>query len=192
MEDRIKIIDSFKSYFGKIDKGIDQRIKLLKVAIPIVLLLVCITAGFVLGMIMLDLMGVNALEGKWNNAALSVLLSISVVLYTPSSIYEIRLLTHSKRLRSSREFVVSEAINTRLRQIIDGVNRPKYRWFLIALATPIMISSLWHLLGGVANPVWEHTKILIVVFYGIVLINFIKNNRAINVNIKRAEQHIGL
>ena len=140
MEERLKIIDSFKSLFGKREKGIEKRIQFLKFSISFTLILTIITVGVVIGSIIFDLVDLKMLA--WSKMGLLVLLSLPSILRFPNGIYELKLLNHSKKMANGNGQVIIKEANLELMELIENLNTIKYKWILIVLTGVIGISSL--------------------------------------------------
>lgn len=185
MEERLKIIDSFKSLFGKREKGIEKRIQFLKFSIPATSVLAILTVGIVICSIIFDRTDINMLT--WSKMGLFVLLSISGILRFPNGIYEFKLLNHLERITKNKEYTVDQSLDLRLREIIEKLNTMKHKWILMGITGVIGISSIWQFLGDGENPFLGYTKILVLIFYGMMIFNFIKSYKKLDANIKSAE-----
>ena len=187
MEERLAIIDSFKPFFGKRKKGIQNRVFYLKLALPIYAIMVLFAVSVVIGSGIIGFESMSIFQ--WDKMGLIVLLSLSFGLNLPNIVYELQLLNHAKRMQGFGASEGAVNINSELKQILGRVNRPKNRWFLLPLVAIIAASSLWQILGD-ENPFWQYFQWPALIFYGIVLYYFIHLFRAIAANIEKAELEI--
>jgi len=114
MQDRIAIIESFKSVFGERKKSIDNRLRYVEIvkyfSAAFILLVTIITIK--------SLLPFNIFSDKleWNDSALVIILSITYLLHGPRYFYESKLLKHLKKLKKEViEAPENDILNAQLR-----------------------------------------------------------------------------
>lgn len=186
MQNRIDIIESFKSFLGERKKSIDNRLRYVEI-------LKYFTAAFILLVIIIiikSLLPFNFLSDKleWNNSAVVIIFSITYLLHGPRYFYESKLLKHLKTLKKEeKEFSDNETLNVQLRTTINEINDHKRNWFIVASVVIIMIASLIHVIIDDFE-YWEYLKIPFLLFIILISFDFLKNYNRLSKNIKEYEE----
>lgn len=188
MNERKNIIISLKSNFGEPKNGIEKRLSFLKEMTILNLTLTLFSAGILVLSIISELFNYEIFE--WKKTGLLAILSLSFILNLPNQYFELKLLNHLKKLGSKSEFSGIDKLNIELKNIIENLNnRLKNGWVEITLAIIILIMGIWQMGFSNNNPYWNHMKLPILVFYGIILFRFIFTNRKLNENITKTEKY---
>ena len=186
MQNRIDIIESFKSFLGERKKSIDNRLRYVEI-------LKYFTAAFILLVIIIiikSLLPFNILGDKleWNNSAIVVIFAITYLLHGPRYFYESQLLKHLKTLKKEeKESSDNENLNVQLRTTINEINDHKKNWFIVASVVIIMIASLIHVIIDDFE-YWEYLKIPFLLFIILISFDFLKNYNRLSKNIKEYEE----
>ena len=189
MEERLSVIDLFKSMFGVPKKGDKSRIKYLKTTIVfnIVALIICWVP--ILMSIFSHFWGYDFL--KWDKMGLLVILSLGNSLNLPNNIYELKLLLHAQKLKNQEIDSIDHSVNSELKNIMSNLNsRINNRWYIIPLLVVILILALWQFLIENQNPYWAYGKLPILLFGGIVTFDFHKTYNKLTQNIQKAEANL--
>ena len=189
IDERKNIIVSLKSSYGEKNKGIEKRIHFLKLMSIINIILVIFSAGILFLSIVSEQFGIGFF--KWEKMGLIAILSLSFVLNLPKSLYELKLLKHLIRINSKSEFNGIEKLNKELKNIIYQLNNGlKNNWHVFFLAIVIMIMGIWQSLYDQSNPYWQYMKIPVILFFGIIVVQFINTNKKISDNINETEKYL--
>lgn len=189
IDERKNIIVSLKSSYGEKNKGIEKRIHFLKLMSIINIILIIFSAGILFLSIVSEQFGIGFF--KWEKMGLIAILSLSFVLNLPKSLYELKLLKHLIRINSKSEFNGIEKLNNELKNIIYQLNNGlKNNWHVIFLAIVIMIMGIWQSLYDQSNPYWQYMKIPVILFFGIIVVQFINTNKKISDNINETEKYL--
>ncbi len=190
IDERKNIIISLKPNYGDRNKGIEKRIKFLKAISFFNIVFSILSGGIVIFSIIAELVGIDSF--KWSKMGLLTMLSLSVILNLPNTLFELKLLKHLKKINDKIDIEGIGKLNIDLKNIIDKLNNGlKNNWILIVLASAIMIMVLWQMGfdNGNGNPYWKYVKIPILLFYGIILTKFIISNKKLQYNIDEAEKY---
>lgn len=189
IDERKNIIVSLKSSYGEKNKGIEKRIHFLKLMSIINIILIIFSAGILFLSIVSEQFGIGFF--KWEKMGLIAILSLSFVLNLPKSLYELKLLKHLIRINSKSEFNGIEKLNKELKNIIYQLNNGlKNNWHVFFLAIVIMIMGIWQSLYDQSNPYWQYMKIPVILFFGIIVVQFINTNKKISDNINETEKYV--
>lgn len=189
IDERKNIIVSLKSSYGEKNKGIEKRIHFLKLMSIINIILIIFSAGILFLSIVSEQFGIGFF--KWEKMGLIAILSLSFVLNLPKSLYELKLLKHLIRINSKSEFNGIEKLNKELKNIIYQLNNGlKNNWHVFFLAIVIMIMGIWQSLYDQSNPYWQYMKIPVILFFGIIVVQFINTNKKISDNINETEKYL--
>ncbi|MDP3358939.1 MAG: hypothetical protein Q8S41_06265 [Lutibacter sp.] len=187
IDERKNIIISLKPTYGDRNKGIEKRIQYLKSFSFINIILCILSGGIVTFSIMADLIGNNLF--KWEKMGLLAIMSLSVILNLPNSLFELKLLKHFKKINDKIDVEGIVDLNNDLKCIIDKLNnRIKNNWIVIVFSLLIMIMGIWQMLYENNNPYWEYMKFPILLFYVIILTKFMITNKKLQYNINESEK----
>jgi len=186
IDERKNILISLKSSkFGTRNRGIDEQIQTLKVLSLMNILLIVFCFGIIIFSIISEPLKNEVFE--WSKTALYVLLSCFSLLNLPTKLIEIRLLNHLKKINQFNDFIGIDALNIELKNIIHKLNNPlKSNPIPIFLAFLLLIMSAWQLITS-NNPYWIHMKLLIMLFFILVVIKFLIVYKKLNQNIQQTE-----
>lgn len=188
MEERKNIISSLKSNYGERKKGIKKRIQLLKGMNILNLMLTILCGGIIIFSIILEPLGFEVF--KWQKMGLFTILSLSFTLRLPEEYFELKLLKHYYRISNKSDFDGIEKQNSELKIIIGNVNKKMgYRGILTPIAIVISILGMIQVISEGSNPYWNYTKILILLFFVIVLTRLYRVNKKLNRNIIETEKN---
>jgi pilus assembly protein TadC len=96
MNDRIRLINSFRSNFGERKKSVNNRLTFLKVlAVFISTILVCATYSALSSLLHYFDLWVNF---NWSDSASLILVSLGFIIMAPTILFEIQLLNHLKNI----------------------------------------------------------------------------------------------
>ena len=115
IDERKNIIISLKPAYGDRNKGIEKRIQYLKALNFFNLILSILSAGIVTVSIMADLTGNDLF--KWQKMGLLAIMSLSVILNLPNSMFELKLLQHFKKINDKTAVEGIAALNIDLKRI---------------------------------------------------------------------------
>ncbi len=187
INERKNIIVSLKSSLDIPKKGIKYKIKALKIVILIYLLLTIITVGMLSLSIIAELFNYELL--KWQNTGLFAVMSLSITLNLSNKIFELKLLRHLININTIFDFEGITKLNDELKEIIDQLNnRFKLNKSVMLLVIFLLIMGIWQM-GFQNNQYWDFMKLPFLVFYGILLFDFIRKNKRLSKNIKETERH---
>ncbi len=188
IEERKSIIASLKFNLGGTKRGIDKRIQYLKRISILYITLTILVGGIVLASIILEPLGFD--NFKWYKMGLLTILSLSFVLRLLEAVYALKLYKHLKKISDKTDFDGIEKLNSELKLIIDTLNnRRKYNRIVIPLAIAILILALIQVLSKDLYPYWNYAKILVVLFFGVVMARFYKVNIKLTRNIAETEKY---
>jgi len=187
MEDRIRIVNLFKSMIGERKKSINKRlvflwlISLVNISIVLFSTIIAINSfdlGFNFG-----------LDKKWSESSSIVLSGLSFILFTPHLLLEILLMNHLKKVILERMQNDNEALNTKFEKQINYLNKNnKSKILMIVLTFIILFGALMRSVNKDDFLYWGNFKIpfLILILF---IINYVINNyKKLNKNIKTYEQ----
>ncbi|SHJ85243.1 hypothetical protein SAMN04487911_1459 [Arenibacter nanhaiticus] len=188
IDERKNIIVSLKSNYGERKKGVEKRIKYLKGMNILNLILTILCGGIILTSIILEPFGFEVF--KWQKMGLVTILSLSFILRLPEETFELKLLKHLKRISDKSDFDGIEKLNLELKTIVANLNkRMNYHRIFIPLTIAILILGMIQVLSEDLNPYWNYAKILVFLFFGMVLTRFYKVSKKLNRNINETEKH---
>lgn len=187
MKERKEILLSVKSNYGEIKKGIDKRISYLKGMNILNGSLFIISGGVLIITILSELLGYNFF--KWNKMGIMAILSLAFILRLPKDILELKLLNHYKKIENvTFENKTINLLNNDLANIIGVLNKGIHNNIIIIIcAIGIMFMGIW-LLYDENTPYWNYMKIPVLVFYVIILVDYLNINTKISANIKNYYQ----
>ncbi len=188
IDNRKNIIISLKSYYGERKKGIDKQIQFLKMSNFMQILISIFCFGFLMTSIISEQLDYDFF--KWEKTGLLTLLSLMAFLNLPNGIFELKLLTHFKKINEYKDFNGIEKLNDDLKFQIDKLNnRIETNIIPLVLGVLILIMSGWQTMSE-NNPYWEYMKIPIILFFGFIIIRFIIVNKKLTENIRKVENTI--
>ncbi len=188
IEERKNIIVSLKSNYGERKKGIEKRIQYLKGMNILNLTLTIFCGGIILMSIILEPFGFEFF--KWQKMGLMTILSLSFILRLPEETFELKLLKHLKRISDKTDFSGIEKLNSELKTIVADLNKKmNYHRIFIPLVIAILTLGMIQVISEDLNPYWNYAKILVILFFGMVLTRFRKVIRKLNRNINETEKH---
>ena len=189
IEERKNIIMSLNPTFGDRQKGLGKRIKYLKIMIAVDLILTLFCGGIIFTSITMEPFGFEFF--KWEKMGLITILSLSFVLRLPEETFEIKLLLHLRKLISKADCGGVSKLNSELKNIVVDLNKKtNYQVYFIPLAIMILILGIVQVLAEDLNPYWNYAKVLVVLFFGIVLKRFYKMNKKLTKNIIETENTV--
>lgn len=187
IDERKNIIISLKSNYGETKKGTDKRIQYLKGMNLMNLAITILCGGIMLTSIVLEPLGFDFF--KWQKMGLLTILSLGFVLRLPEETFELKLLKHLKKLTDETAVNGIEKLNSELKYIVDNLNKKmKYNRFFLPLAIAILALGMVQVLSEDLNPFWNYAKLLVVLFFGIVLTRFYSINKKLTKNIIETEK----
>ncbi|PCH76126.1 MAG: hypothetical protein COB98_07155 [Flavobacteriaceae bacterium] len=188
INERENTILSFKPTLKEDHKGLEKRIRKLKISVVFNLIVTSLAVGAIIVSILLGLFDYEFLI--WEKSALLVLLSVSFMLNLPNQWYELKLSKHLKNINSISDFKGLDALNLGLKILIEKINnRWKNAWIELVLGVIIMLMVFVKMIYDSNNPYWNYMKLPVVLFYGIVLVRFMSRNKKLNENIKETEKY---
>ena len=185
IDERKNIIVSLKSMYKEDNRGIDKRIKHLRIMSFLNTTMSIVSGGIILTSIISEQFGFEIL--KWEKSGTLAMLSIMFFLNFPREIYELKLLNHLKRINDFKDFIGIEKLNLELKNLLSIMNNRKPNLVLIIFIVVLIFMALWQAFG-LSNTYWNYMKIPILLFFGFSVFNFIKLNKKLTGNIKQAEK----
>ena len=189
IDERKNIIISLKPSYGDRNKGIEKRTQYLKAMSFFNIILSILSGGIVIFSIIAELVGIDSF--KWPKMGLLSILSLSIILNLPNTLFELKLLKHFKKINNKMDVEGIGKLNIDLKSIIDKLNNGiKNNWLQIILGIVIMIMAIWQMGfgSGNGNPYWKYMKTPILLFYGIILTRFIITNKKLQYNIDETDK----
>ena len=122
--------------------------------------------------------------------SLLTILSLNFILRLPGETFELKLLKHLKKISDKTDFSGIEKLNLELNTIVaDLNNKMRYHRVFIPLALVILILAMVQVLWEDFYPYWNYAKILVILFFGMVLSRFYMIYKKLNRNIKETEKY---
>lgn len=188
LNERKNIIVSLKSLQRKAKKGIDKRIVFLKIIVVTSLLFLLVSIGIVVFSIISEAFNHNLINLlKWKNSSIFVMFSLTFLLNAFNAIYELQLLQHLKRISIKENSNGIKQANKELKVIIKSINNRFGRIIISVLILCIFGVSSWQL-NFSSNSVWEYMKYPVLLFYVVVIYQFVTTFKKLITNIKKAEE----
>ncbi len=187
MEDRIRIINAFKSMIGERKKSINNRlvflwlISLVNISIVLFSTIIAINSfdlGFHFG-----------LNNKWSESVSIVLSGLSFILLTPYLLFEILLLNHLKKVISKSRENDNDVLNRNFEKKIKDLNEFNKSKILMIVLTLIILFGAF-LSSNIKDDFlyWGNFKIPFLILILFIFSYIIINYRKLNSNIKTYEQ----
>lgn len=190
IDKRKNTILTLKSIQRNRTKGIDKQIKKLRSISIINICLSVFCNALILLSLISEMLSITIIE--WNKVALLTILSISYTITLPIEIYQLKLLKHLKKIADKEGDFNLKELNLELKGIIDKLNNKRGSWFIIVLAFGIMFLGVVQVLSKNLNPYWSYIKLPVLLFYGIVVYQFITINKKLNKNIQETENLLSI
>jgi len=190
VEERIKIINDFKSSIGKSNYGIDKRIKRLTYFYTYYLILNTIAWGLILFSIVRDFLKIDIKHYRWNKSALMVFLGTVFLLKIIRPTYEIKLLKHLKKLKSNSNIEIEKELNSGFKKIITPFGKKIIGKFIIGLSLIILLLGIWQMGFSLQRPIWEYIKIPVLIYFIIVMFELYRTNKKLGLNIQKVEERL--
>ena len=187
MEDRIRIINTFKSMIGERKKSINNRlvflwlISLVNISIVLFSIIIAINS--------FDL-GYNfGFETKWSESASIVLSGLSFILFTPHLLLEILLMNHLKKVILEKKQNDNEALNIKFEKQINYLNKyNKSKILMIVLTFIILFGALLSSDKKGDILYWGNFKIPFLILILFIISYVISNYKKLNWNVNTYEQ----
>lgn len=182
IEQRLKVLDTFKSNYGAAKDGTKKQLIYLKIGISLYFTVLIMGFGFFVTAFALDENNI------WDHSALLVVVSLNAFLFLRSDLLELKLTKHENKLSQNKDIQFEKNLNVDIDKIITRLNhRFKNKWHIYFLTIIILISGTWQTFPDANNPYWEFTKYPYILFIGILVIDYFITARRISVNIKKVE-----
>ncbi len=187
MDDRIRIINTYKSMIGERKKSINNRlaflwlISLVNISIVLFSTIIAINSfdlGFYFG-----------LDTKWSESASIVMSGLGFILFTPHLLLEIILMNHLKKVILERKQSDNEDLNTKFEKQINYLNKNnKSKILMIVLTFIILLGALMRSVNKDDFLYWGNFKIPFLILILFIISYVISNYSKLNRNIKTYEQ----
>lgn len=167
IQERIRIIDSYKSYYNWEDKTPDQQLRWIKwTAIPEFVFAVFFL-GFIIVISALSAFSEGQGDIRWGKAGLLVFIVLSYAFRAPVTLIEFILKNHKKKIQGlDKDF--SHDINSDLQAIIGRLNSRRERLIIVGMPTIIiLIAAILQYFEF--NPYWN-VFAWAVLFYGVCML----------------------
>ncbi|HEY9170615.1 MAG TPA: hypothetical protein VIN72_14075 [Lutibacter sp.] len=188
IDNRKNIIISLKSYYGERKKGIDKQIQFLKKMNFMHIFVGIFCFWFLMTSIISE--QINYDFFKWQKTGLLSLLSLMAFLNLPNGIFELKLLTHFKKINEYKDFIGIEKLNDDLKFQVDKLNnRIGTNIIPLFLGMLILIMGAWQTMNE-NNPYWKYMKIPVILFFGFIITRFIIINKKLTKNIRKVENSV--
>ena len=184
---RIEIINSFKLLTKSRNKKTKLRIRnnYIVGVLMLTLSLLCVVLVFYAAIA--DLIGVES-GPSWGKSTIIVISSISLGYELSMHIYKAILLKHLQNLEKSASEKIDSFLNEDLATIIFQLETPKRNILIIVFGAIILIGAVLHQFGS--NQFWGYFKIPILLFFGLMVYETIRNLKKLNLNIGQTESRI--
>ena len=188
LEQRINIIFNLKVTFGTTKGDLKKRIRDIKITFFILTL-------FPLFGLFITLMGIftnlNLIESDlWSKSAQTILVSIVFSLSLPYLYYQYILFRHIDKIKNIKNKSLHgiDILNKSLEIHINKINnRLEDLWQVFTLALMVIVMSVWQTLGDNANPYWNNTAYLVLLFFLIYFIKIYSTYKKLKRNIYKTE-----
>ena len=187
MDDRIRIINTYKSMIGERKKSINNRlaflwlISLVNISIVLFSTIIAINSfdlGFYFG-----------LDTKWSESASIVMSGLGFILFTPHLLLEIILMNHLKKVILEKKQSDNEDLNTKFEKQINYLNKNnKSKILMIVLTFIILFGALMRSINKDDFLYWGNFKIPFLILILFIISYVISNYSKLNRNIKTYEQ----
>jgi magnesium-transporting ATPase (P-type) len=194
MQERIQIIDAFRSVFGARRKLVEIRQRYLWWHL--------LASGFIISValfasvtsVFMELSGASRLVWEDESMGLIVLLSLGSLMRWNPIFFEWRLLKH-------RQWLTNETTAADLRlenQALQGwilhqqslLNNRLTKVGLLTTISVLMILSIWQLFSEGNNPVWSYLQTPVILLYLFAVLFFLREYRSLQRNLLAAEEKI--
>lgn len=179
VKERIRIIDSYKSYYNWEDKTPDQQLRWIKwTAIPEFIFAVFFL-GFIIVISAISVFSEGPGDVRWGKAGLLVFIVLSYAFRAPVTLIEFLLKNHKKKIQGlDKDF--SRDINSDLQAIIGRLNSRRERLIIVGVPTIIiLIAAIFQYFEF--NPYWNAFA-WAVLFYGVFMLARIFINIRVVIN----------
>nr|WP_298248348.1 hypothetical protein [uncultured Christiangramia sp.] len=187
MEDRIRIINKFKSMIGERKKSINNRlfflwlISLVNISIILFSIIIAIDSsnlGFNFG-----------LDKKWADSSSIVMSGLAFIILTPHLLLEILLMNHLKNVSLKKEPDDNKVLNANFEKHINYLNQNNTsKVLMIVLTLIILFGALLSSDNKGDILYWGHFKIPFLILILFIISYVISNYKKLNRNIKTYEQ----
>ena len=188
LEQRIDIIFNLKVTFGHTKGELKKRIKDIKITVfilaffPLLGLYITLTSIF---------SNFNLIESDtWSKSAPNIILSIVFSLNIPYLFYQYLLFRHIGKIKNIKNKNPHgiDILNKSLETIINKINnRFKDMWQVLFLAIFIFVITVWQMLSDSANPYWNNTAYLVLLFFLVYFIKIYSTFNKLKRNIDKTE-----
>ena len=189
LEQRINIIFNLKVTFGYTKGDLKKRIKNIKISLFIFTLFplfgLCITLIAIFS-------NFNLIESDlWSRSAQSILMSIVFSLSLPYLYYQYILFRHIDKIKNIKNKnphsldILNKSLETNINKIN---NRLKDLWQVFTLALIVIAMTVWQTLGDNANPYWNNTAYLVLLFFLFYFIKTYSTYKKLKRNIDKTEK----
>lgn len=186
MNDRIKIINSFRSNFGERKKSISNRLSFLYFLVVFILIIIfCSTYSALSSLFNFNLL----INFNWSNAGYSIMGALAFIIMIPTILFEIQLLKHLKSLEMEESKNNTELLNKDFQKKINDLNKNSASKIIMIVLTIIM------LIGSLINSdekgdflYWNNFIIPYFLLILIIAIQIINGYNNLNQNIKEYEE----
>ncbi len=187
MNDRIRIINSFRSNFGERKKSIDNRLLFLKFLVIFIIVIFISSTYSALSTLMSQFnLWINF---NWFDAEFLVLGALTFIIMAPTILFEIQLLNHLKEIKEEESKHNSVLINKELQKTINDLNKNgSLKILMIVLTVILMIGSLIN--SDVKGDIlyWKNFIIPYFLLMLIIVIQIINGYYKLRQNIKAYEE----
>ncbi len=168
IKERIAIAGKFKSIYGLKFKSSERR----KTILEQIAFLECPVASVLLTVVIFASVSGLYFSLNWDNAALLVLMVLSMTSRSPYAYTEVKLREHVDSIKNSKSNF-SPDLNVELERIIDQLNQRKNLIAIWAITVIIVLNAFLQVFE--VNPYWDYFPIVVLFFsvFLLVRINYI-------------------
>ena len=167
IKERIRIIDSYKSYYNWEEKTQEQQLRYLKWSAIAEIVFAVVFLGFIVYISAASMFSEGHGDVRWGKAGLLVLLVVSISFRAPVSFIELMLKYHRNKIRDLDKYF-EPGINADLQRIVSRINSKGKKYIIAGIPTLIVIISAL-LQTFEINPYWDALA-YVVFFYGIFML----------------------
>jgi hypothetical protein len=187
METRISIIDSSRLLRNRLSGDLEKRIKNARLLSGLMIGAGILCLLFLLISILTSFLGLPS-NLSWEEAALTVIITFSLVLNFQLPFFEARMLKHRQKLKNIGGDAIPEEWNAELSRLLEQIhNRFRFNRLINLLLLLILAAALWQVFSKTAITWWNYFKIPVLLGLAYLLWDFFRVNTRLSGNIKQAE-----
>ncbi len=187
MQDRIRIINTYKSHIGERKKSINNRLIFLWLISLVNIAMVLFSTIIAINSLGFDF--ISGFNFKWSESGSIVLFGLSFILLTPYLLFEILLMNHLKKVILESAQNDNELLNTKFEKQINDLNKNTGSKILMIVLTFVILFGALISSDNEENFLyWGNFKIPFLILILFITSYVISKYRKLNRNIKTYEQ----